>query len=405
MLQKLSIDAPSSGGLAFIVDDEPQVRALVSNALAWSGYKTRQFSDALQLEAGLAEATPELIVLDLSLGNSDAIEVIRDLAATSFAGAVLLISGHDTSTLEEVREIGDRRGLKMLPVLHKPFRIDELREIIATIGDHVATDQAGLSLGAALKAKWLELWYQPKIDLRTRLVCGAEALIRLRHPEHGIALPGRFLPPAGDSLYLPLTNFIVQQALGDWSMFAERGMLHRLAINVPASVLQRPDFVASLRRYLPDHPKFPGLIVEITEDEAISDPELAREIAIQLKLYNVHVSIDDFGSGHSTLGRLNELPFAEIKLDRSFVQGCSSDARKRQMCEAVMELSRRFDICAVAEGVETLADLQTLIGMGYRVAQGFFFARPMPRDDFANLVVSRAVPAATSNRKREFVGR
>jgi len=214
-----------------------------------------------------------------------------------------------------------------------------------------------------------------------------------------VVLPGSFLPPAGDALYVPLTNFIVQQALNDWSMFARRRIMHRLAINVPASVLQRPDFVANLRRYLPDDPKFPGLIVEITEDEAISDPELAREIAIQLKLYNVHVSIDDFGSGYSTLGRLSELPFAEIKLDRSFVQGCSSDVHKRQMCQAVIDLARRFDITAVAEGVETLADLQVLIGIGYRVVQGFLFARPMPSGDFANLVISRALPtqSLTSN--------
>ncbi len=147
---------------------------------------------------------------------------------------------------------------------------------------------------------WLELWYQPKIDLRSRLVCGAEALIRLRHPNARRRAARRTsCRRRGDPLYRPLTDFIVENSLRDWETFAAHKMTNRLAINVPASVLQRPDFVAHLRKHLPNDPRFPGLIVEITEDEAISDPELAREVAVQLKLYNVHVSIDDFGSGYS----------------------------------------------------------------------------------------------------------
>lgn len=215
-------------------------------------------------------------------------------------------------------------------------------------------------------------------------------MIRLRHPREGVVLPGQFLPAPGDPLYRPLTEYVVWQSLRDWAIFARNGMTQRLAINVPASILQRPEFVSNLRRQLPDHPKFPGLIVEITEDEAIRDPELAREIAVQLKLYNVFVSIDDFGSGYSSLARLKELPFVEIKLDRSFVQGCATDHRKRGMCEAVVELARRFHITAVAEGVETEEDLKVLIDIGCDVAQGFLFARPMPSHEFIDLIVSRS---------------
>ena len=142
---------------------------------------------------------------------------------------------------------------------------------------------------------------------------------------------------------------------------------------------------------MPKDPAFPGLIVEITEDEAISDAELAREVAVQLKLYNVHVSIDDFGSGYSSLARLKDLPFAEVKLDRSFVNGCAHDKTKRAMCQAVVDLARRFDITSVAEGVETTEDLQVLVDVGYDVAQGFLFARPMVSEDFIDLITSRAI--------------
>jgi EAL domain-containing protein (putative c-di-GMP-specific phosphodiesterase class I) len=168
-------------------------------------------------------------------------------------------------------------------------------------------------------------------------------------------------------------------------------MVSRLAINVPASVLQRPEFVSKLRRDAPKDPRFPGLIVEITEDEAIRDPELAREIAVQLKLYNVHVSIDDFGSGYSSLSRMSELPFAEIKVDRSFVNGCSQNAAKLAMVKAVADLAKQFNISSVAEGIEFPEDLKVVTDLGYQLGQGFIFARPMPRTDFYKLIASRAV--------------
>ncbi len=376
---------------AFIVDDEPQVRTVVGNVLTAAGYNAHQLANGIELEAALIQWPPSVIVLDLALGNSDAIEVIRHLAAARYTGDVILISGRDAETLQEVHEIGENRGLKMLEPLHKPFRVEELRDRLAAAAEHNTRPDNSVSLEAALKNSWLELWYQPKIDLRSMLVCGAEALVRLRHPVHGIILPEQFLPRPSDPLYHPLTDYVVRRSLTDWVTFADHRMTNRLAINVPASVLQRPGFVANLREHLPQHPKFPGLIVEITEDEAISDPELAREIAVQLKLYDVYVSIDDFGAGYSSLERLNELPFAEIKLDRSYVQGCANDQRRREMCQMVKDLASRFGIVAVAEGVEEKDDLRVLMEIGYDVAQGFLFAKPMESSSFVDLIVSRAL--------------
>jgi EAL domain-containing protein (putative c-di-GMP-specific phosphodiesterase class I) len=226
-------------------------------------------------------------------------------------------------------------------------------------------------------------------------ICGAEALIRLRHPETGLVPPSAFLPVPGDPLYEPLTDFIVRRSLADWSAFASEPVLgdswrrKRLAINVPVSVLQSSAFIGNVRRHLPSDPRFPGLIVEITEDEAISDPDLAREVAVQLRLYNVHVSIDDFGTGHSSLARLSELPFAELKLDKSYVDGCSQDARKRNTCKTVVDIAHHFGLTAVAEGVENAQDLSLLSGMGYDVVQGYYFAKPMQSGDFTALMLAR----------------
>jgi EAL domain-containing protein (putative c-di-GMP-specific phosphodiesterase class I) len=374
---------------AFVVEDDKRVRAFIANILTSEGFVSREFTRVSEIEAALAQHRPAIIILDLSLGESDGVEAIRSLASARFAGKVLLVSGHDQNTISEVNKIGVRHGLAMLPFLHKPFRVDELRERLGHLV-LLEEDETEIGLEAALRNNWLELWYQPKIDLQTMLADGAEALIRLRHPARGVLLPGAFLPPPGDPLYQPLTDFIVRRALSDWATFAADGIVNRLAINVPASILQNPDFVANVRRHLPAHPKFPGLIVEITEDEAMENPELAREIAVQLKLYNVHVAIDDFGAGYSSLSRLKELPFVELKIDRKFVSGCATDKMKREMCRNVLELAHRSKITAVAEGIETRADLDAIKSMGYDVAQGFVFARPMMVDDFVKNILSHA---------------
>ena len=376
---------------AFIVEDDPRVSVFLADVLTSEGFVSRQFSQLPDVEAALTQQRPEIIILDLSLHGSDAVETIRSLAAARFKGKVLLVSGHDQSTIDEVGEIGSRHGLAMLPSLHKPFKMQDLKDKLDQVMVPKAVD--AIDFETALQNNWLELWYQPKIDLSSMLICGAEALLRLRHPERGVLLPSEFLPPPGDPLFQPLTDFVVRRALADWSVLAANQITNRLAINVPASVLQNPDFVANVRRHLPASETFPGLIVEITEDEAINDLELAREVAIQLKLYNIHIAIDDFGAGYSSLARLQELPFAELKLDRSFVSGCAIDDRKQLMCRNVVELAHRSNILAVAEGVETASDLEVLTRLGFDIAQGFIFAKAMERADFSRAVTARALNA------------
>ena len=376
---------------AFIVEDDPRVSVFLADVVTSEGFVSRQFSQLPDVEAALTQQRPEIIILDLSLHGSDAVETIRSLAAARFKGKVLLVSGHDQSTIDEVGEIGSRHGLAMLPSLHKPFKMQDLKDKLDQVMVPKAVD--AIDFETALQNNWLELWYQPKIDLSSMLICGAEALLRLRHPERGVLLPSEFLPPPGDPLFQPLTDFVVRRALADWSVLAANQITNRLAINVPASVLQNPDFVANVRRHLPASETFPGLIVEITEDEAINDLELAREVAIQLKLYNIHIAIDDFGAGYSSLARLQELPFAELKLDRSFVSGCAIDDRKQLMCRNVVELAHRSNILAVAEGVETASDLAVLTRLGFDIAQGFIFAKAMERADFSRAVTARALNA------------
>jgi EAL domain-containing protein (putative c-di-GMP-specific phosphodiesterase class I) len=321
------------------------------------------------------------------------VEVIHQLENLKFTGCVLLISGRGEAALNEIQRIGKSHGLAMLPPLPKPFRAEQLADRLRAMGEvghpvpaaskaEEPAAPAEADLAEALEKGWLQLWYQPKIELKTLTVCGAEALIRARHPERGLVLPAGLLPPADDPLYQPLSRFVIRRAMADWRHFAEQGLPLKLAINLPVSVVYAPDFVGFLREQLPTDSKFPGLFAEITEDEVIREPAWMREVATQLKLYNVQISIDDFGSAYSSLSRLLNLPCAEIKLDRSLIANCSSDRNKLTLCRTVVDLAHGLGVSICAEGVETIEDLRALIAMKCDTAQGFLFARPMERTAF-----------------------
>jgi diguanylate cyclase (GGDEF)-like protein len=394
-------EVPACSGHAYVLDDEPTVGALVCRVLERCGMTPRQFTSPAPFLEALEASPPGLVVLDLSLGQSDAVEIIRHLENQKYGGRVLLISGRDEGTLNEIAQIGNRHGLTMLPPLRKPFRPRDLKQRLAApdsaqqpVADSRAESRAPriitVKLAEALQNKWLELWYQPKVDLSSLAVQGAEALVRARHPVLGLVPPANLLPPAGDPDYGPLTEFVIAQAMADWRRFADQELNLRLSVNVPVSTLHAPSFIAKVRSLLPTDSSFPGLIIEVTEDEIIRDPDWAREIATQLKLYNVGISIDDFGSAYASLSRLNDLPFMEVKIDRTFVSGCASNKLKYSLCQTVVDLAHRFGASACAEGVETQHDLRALIDTQCDSAQGYLFAHPMPADEFLRTLRERS---------------
>jgi FixJ family two-component response regulator len=300
---------------AFVLDDEAAMGAVVCRVLTTIGISAKQFTDPLGFLLELKNNPPDIAILDLALGRSDAIDVMRKLEALKYKGQVLLISGKEERTLREIERIGGAHGLAMLSSLQKPFRAIELKDRLQTGAAAVTSTPVSSQVGAsqlpsadqhsmlarALRENFLQLWYQPKIDLHSLSIGGAEALIRARHPEGGLLAPNMLLPPAGDPLYKPLSHFVLQQAIADWKKLAAHEKPLKLAINVPASVLSSPGFVDDVRNKLPHDAHFPGLIIEVTEDEVIRDLDWIHEVAIQLRIYNVSLSIDDFGSAYASL--------------------------------------------------------------------------------------------------------
>ncbi|HEY4264301.1 MAG TPA: EAL domain-containing response regulator [Micropepsaceae bacterium] len=381
---------------AYVLDDEAEIRAFVCEVLRRNGFHAVQFSTMPSLVEQLAVEPSEVLILDLALGQSDAVEVMQHLERLGYRGKILLISGRDGDILRDIQNIGRSRGLSMLPPLGKPFRAGDLKQRLqANVemreiapGGPSKGSTVSIDLAEALHKDWLELWYQPKVDLKSLTICGAEALIRARHPEYGIVAPAGFLPPPNDPLYLPLSSFVIRRAMSDWARFAAGGNPLKLAVNIPVSVISAPGFVNLVRASLPKDPSFRGLLVEVTENEVVQDTELFREIANQLKLYDVWLSIDDFGSAYSTLSRLLDLPFAEVKLDRAFVSNCGQDAMKAVVCQTVIDLAHRFGADVCAEGIEDVEEARALRDRECDIAQGYFFAKPMPADGLLSTMLA-----------------
>jgi len=244
-------------------------------------------------------------------------------------------------------------------------------------------------IAEALRNRWFEIWYQPKIDLKRKCLAGAEALARIRHPELGVLLPGSFHPEVDDESVAELAQQALVATLCDWSMFEEAGFNLHLAINVPVGVLLKLPIETLVKEFRPQSERWPGLLVEVTEDQIVRDLALAQKIASQLQVSGIKIAIDDFGAGYSSFSSLRQLPFAELKLDRSFVQGCATDATNAAICQTAIDLAHRFGSAAVADGVESQADLQALMVMGCDFGQGALVSPPMPKERFLELLRQR----------------
>ncbi len=379
-----------------VIDDDPDICALISRVLSKIGVTSLSLSSADALAGALEAPHPAIVFLDVALDRSDAIDGIRVLRQGSFAGAVQLISGKDPDLLKNIKAIGERHGLKMLDPLQKPFRSEHLRRIFTGGGDdasapprqqsrespvapavHSPDPVTRVDLAEALEAHWLDMAYQPKVDLVRNRVVGAEGLARINHPVHGILGPQSFLPSATDAALNKLTEFVIKKAFLDWEVMASAGRNLHLAVNAPVPALINAGLVTLVREFRPRNPKWPGLIIEVTEDEAVQEFDAVSEAAVQLRIYNVTLAIDDFGSGYSSFARLKQFPFSEIKLDKSYVQNCATDPLNASICQSIVDLARASGVNCVAEGIETATDWNALIRLGCNLGQGYLFGRPM----------------------------
>jgi len=388
------------GRIAYVLDHKPQVGGLVRQVLAANGFSSQPFSNLGSFFAEVEANDPELIIVDLAPFSADATDVICELDHIKYQGKILLIGGRDGISLADIGHMGRRHGLAMLPPLRKPFRAADLKRRLIdvaasgraqTVSDECKAEseksvRLQFDLERALREDWLELWYQPRVSLRSLSICGAEALLRVRHPRYGMIPPSDLLTSTSEPRSESLFRFVVERALADWTVFAGFSTTLKMSTTLPLPVVASAGFSRFVGRALPRDPQFPGLLIEINEHEINQDCDRIRAAADQLRLYKVWLAIGDFGSIRSSLWRPHDWSFAELKLDRRFVSGCSVRPLKHNLCQTVIDLAHHLGMSVCAEGVESPKDLQSLIVMGCDMAQGTLFARPMPAAQFAKML-------------------
>jgi len=293
--------------------------------------------------------------------------------------------------LEHVKSVGDQHRLQMLPILKKPFDTAAIVRIMQQLKlGHPTAVAARIELDDALRNNWIEFWYQPKIDLRRKQLAGAEAFARARHPQFGVLSPNAFMPGATEAELMALAELALTSALKAASNFSKVGINLRFAVNIPVNALVKlsiPDIVRAHREQV-DH--WPGLIIDVTEEQIVTDLALASALTKRLAHLNVKLAIDDFGRGYSSLARLKELPFVELKLDRTFVTDCGTDKVNAPLCKTVIDLAHNFGSAAVAIGIEKASDALALTSMGCDLGQGFLLGQPMPEERLVSLLRQRA---------------
>jgi len=240
----------------------------------------------------------------------------------------------------------------------------------------------------------IEVWYQPQVDATTMQVHALEALVRWRHPTQGLLSPIAFLPAARRvGLMGLLSDSIAWQAVRDLKGLLAAGLDLRLAINcAPPELLSQtflPRLYASLQQW--DVPA-DRLVLEVTEDSFLTDPQRARDILLEVRGHGIEVSVDDYGTGFSSLTYLRNLPVQELKIDRSLVHDVSTDERSRMIIASTIQLAHALDMRIVAEGVENATDLSNLAAMGVDRLQGYHVARPMPASEVEQWVRGVSIP-------------
>jgi len=380
--------------VCFVIDEDTPHRHFMSLVLQGHGIETGLFPNPTTLASGLRRRRPDLVFVDVPALCGYAMEAIRILADSSYRGPIQLMSGGggDGAGVDAVRQLGERHGLKLLPAVSKPLDRGVIKRVVQEQKlDFPVSLSQQVELAMALRENWIEFWYQPKIDLRRKQLSGVELFARVRHPEHGIMPPSAFMDTADAESLVALTQRSILDALSTCRKFSDAGINFRLAVNVSIGALAKLPLPQIIRENRPRSDNWPGLILDITEDEIASDFSLVRELHGELAPCGVALAIDDFGRGYVPLARLHELPhLVEFKLARAFVADCAADQGRAALCKSVINVAHNCGSRAIAVGIEKAADANALAQMACDLGQGYLFAQPMAEERFHALLRQRA---------------
>jgi EAL domain-containing protein (putative c-di-GMP-specific phosphodiesterase class I)/CheY-like chemotaxis protein len=374
-----------------VVDDQRLDRAIASHAATRAGFAVTCAACINDVRELLEQGAKfDFILLDLSLGQEDGLEVLPLVARHNSSAVVVLASAFDGRILAASQRVASGLGLLVAGVLRKPILPTALQRLLRQAprtghaGSNTAREIPASELHAAITGGQIRPWFQPKTSLADGTVVGSEALARWMRPDGQMIAPSDFIPLAESAgLIAELTDSMLDQALRACALWRSQRPDCWVAVNVSPLLLDDPGLTDRVDQRLQQHGVPPGaLVLEITESTGIPDTPTAIEILTRLRIRGVNLSIDDFGTGHSSLLSLVRMPFNEMKIDQTFVREAIDNRDSRKVVRASASLGRELGLNVVAEGVETAAMADMVEDAGCHVGQGWLYGRAVPAELF-----------------------
>jgi EAL domain-containing protein (putative c-di-GMP-specific phosphodiesterase class I) len=350
-------------------------------------------------------AQVDVIISDLDMPKMDGLEFMRRAGESGYRRSVILVSALDRSLLAAAEAMTKAYGVRLLGSISKPITQAALEAMLVGHGAPEPKVQARFTQRASytldeimqgLDQDQFEPFFQPKVDLGTGRVVGAEALARWRHPQQGIVPPAAFVKILEDSGKIDeLMWAMLRKAVAFCSTINASGMDSSIAVNLSLKSLNNVDLASRVTEIAHAHALEAGKVcLEITESAATTNVGAALENLTRLRMKGFGLSIDDFGTGYSSMQQLTRIPFTELKIDRSFVANSSTHEPARVLLNSSLQIARQLNIKAVAEGVETQQNWDLLQELGCDLAQGYFIAKPMEASAYTNWLQRLATSAA-----------
>jgi EAL domain-containing protein (putative c-di-GMP-specific phosphodiesterase class I)/DNA-binding NarL/FixJ family response regulator len=338
------------------------------------------------------EAQPSLLVIDLEMPTMDGLELLRHLGRRNLRAPVIVASSRERTLVQSVQDLGAALGLRIWGTLQKPLTFETLGAVLRD-GMQAAAEPQNTKLATpvdpdevreAIDRSEITVHYHPQVAIETGSVHGVEALARWQHPTLGFVPPDQFIPIAEQhGLIHKLTLRVMNQALLQTALWKAQGLDLTVAINVSPLLLEREELVQEICD-LQQCYSIPAdrVVLEVTESSLLRQVAVALGVLSRLRLRGFGLSLDDYGTGFSSMQQLARIPFTELKIDRTFVHGAYARESLQAILRSALEMARRLGIATVAEGVETWEDWRLLKEYGCTLAQGWLVAKAMPSEQF-----------------------
>lgn len=371
-----------------IIDDHPFQLALLKKEIEHQGVeRINAFTNVDAALRWIESHKTDLVFCDLRMPGKDGIDAMLMLNDLDYQGGVVLISAVDISIISTVKAMCSDFSFRILRELTKPYDKQAIEEILALAPVSGVKNQSrnltnytktsARDLLQAFESGEIVNFYQPLVSFHTNQITSLEALARWQHPEHGLLPPAAFIPLVEE---LRMGRKLFDAVLSNVFKDIKAGYLtNPVSINVCHSSLENPDFASDFLKRCADNQIDPGnFIIEITERETYRESVALYKNLSRLKIGGTRISIDDFGSGYSSLKKLSSLPFDEIKIDHSLVWGLTSEEKKQQIVSFICSLAKNLNIDVVAEGIEDKETWSLIEYYGATIAQGYYISRPLP---------------------------